>query len=60
MATPANSLKLAQNIRYEVLITHLKELSGTLITLASVSEIVIGTGNGEPWEFAQTDTKYQL
>ena len=60
MITPANSLKLTQNIRYEVLITHLKELSGTLITLASVSEIVIGTGNGDPYEFAQTHTKHPL
>ena len=60
MATPANSLKLTQNTRYEVLITQLKELSGTLITLASRSEIVIDTGDGDPYEFAKTHPKHPL
>ena len=60
MAPPANPLKLTENIRYEVLITHLKELSGTLIPLVLMSEIVIGTGNGDPCEFPQTRTKHPL
>ena len=60
MATHPNSLKLTQNIRYEILITHLKDLSGTLNTLAYGCEIVIGTGNGDLFEFAQTDTKHPL
>ena len=58
MATPANSLKLAQNIPYDVLITHLRELSGTFINLVFMSKILIGTGNGDPCEFPQTHTKH--
>ena len=35
MTTPANLLKLTQNIRYEVIITYLAQLSSILITLVS-------------------------
>ena len=45
---------------YEVLITHLAQLSGTLITLASVSQIVISTGDGDPSEFPQTHKTYAM